>query len=117
MKVIQFKDGTYGLQRYGWYIPVTEYWNFRAEEWRRQPDGVNEAFRTTWEEAENTRIYLTDRGDTITISVKRWNQLLKAEDMLECLEAGGVDNWEWYTESLREYGFFDRVEEGIYHDV
>lgn len=60
---------------------------------------------------------MKDIEDTITISVRRWNQLLKAEDKLDCLEEGGVDNWMGYTESLREYGYFDRVEEGLYHDV
>lgn len=55
--------------------------------------------------------------DTITIPISRYNQLLRSEDRLECLEAGGVDNWDWYSDSLREYGFFDRVEEGLYNDV
>lgn len=53
--------------------------------------------------------------ETITISKKRYYELLEAEDRLECLEAGGVDNWDWYSDSLRDYGYFDRVEEGTYH--
>jgi len=27
----------------------------------------------------------------------------KREDELECLEAGGVDNWSWYGEALDEF--------------
>ncbi len=26
---------------------------------------------------------------------------------LSCLEQGGVDNWEWYYESLKEHGYFE----------
>lgn len=55
--------------------------------------------------------------DTITISVKRLQELLDAEDRLQCLDKGGVDNWDWYSYSLSEYGYFDRVEAGTYHDV
>lgn len=39
----------------------------------------------------------------ITISEDRYDELVRAEKMLSALEAGGVDNWEWYSESLREF--------------
>ncbi|QOV05439.1 hypothetical protein [Klebsiella phage P510] len=28
-----------------------------------------------------------------------------------CLEAGGVDNWSWYSDSLRDGGYFDEEDE------
>jgi hypothetical protein len=35
------------------------------------------------------------------MSSKRIQELLNAERKLNALEAGGVDNWEWYDESLK----------------
>lgn len=29
----------------------------------------------------------------------------------ECLESGGVDNWEWFSESLREGGYWGEEDE------
>ncbi len=46
--------------------------------------------------------------ETITISKKEYTQLKKDADKLECLEAGGVDNWPHYSDSLRDNGFFKR---------
>lgn len=40
---------------------------------------------------------------TVTISLERYNELLKSEDKLTALEDGGVDNWDWYDESLRDF--------------
>ncbi|MHC4296471.1 MAG: hypothetical protein ACYS7Y_04150 [Planctomycetota bacterium] len=37
------------------------------------------------------------------ISPQRITELLDAEAKLQALEAGGVDNWEGYSEALREY--------------
>lgn len=39
--------------------------------------------------------------DQIVISKKEYVQLLKDSLQLSLLESGGVDNWEWYSESLR----------------
>lgn len=36
----------------------------------------------------------------VEIDYNRYSELLKRERELEALEAGGVDNWEWYSESL-----------------
>ena len=41
----------------------------------------------------------------ITIPEGRYAELVKAEKKLNALEEGGVDNWEWYSESLA--GLFD----------
>lgn len=41
-------------------------------------------------------------SENITISVKEYRDLKKAEAKLELLEVGGVDNWEWYGASLFE---------------
>ena len=48
---------------------------------------------------------------TITISTKKYNELVQAQRELLALEAGGVDNWEWYSESLRDAGLFDDEDE------
>lgn len=34
--------------------------------------------------------------ETVTISKRVYDTLLKAAEKLECLEAAGVDNWEGY---------------------
>lgn len=36
----------------------------------------------------------------VEISQERLDELLKSEKILNALYAGGVDNWEWYGESL-----------------
>ena len=41
---------------------------------------------------------------TITLSADRYEYLQKRDDILSALEAGGVDNWDWYYESLKEAG-------------
>ena len=47
----------------------------------------------------------------ITISTDTYNRLVAAERELNALIAGGVDNWEWYSESLRDAGLFDDEDE------
>ena len=37
---------------------------------------------------------------TITITKQEYFDLRVAKEILSRLEAGGVDNWEWYSESL-----------------
>lgn len=41
------------------------------------------------------------------ISEERYSELLDSEKKLNALEAGGVDNWEWYSESLQQAGYWD----------
>lgn len=50
-------------------------------------------------------------SETVTISKKRHDRLCKAEAELHALHAGGVDNWEWYGDSLRDAGLLDEEEE------
>ena len=45
--------------------------------------------------------------EMITITAKRHEELLKSEEILFALEAGGVDNREWYGVSLKEAGIYD----------
>lgn len=42
-------------------------------------------------------------GSNRTISKKKYEELLDRNRKLSALEAGGVDNWEWYGESLSQY--------------
>jgi hypothetical protein len=41
--------------------------------------------------------------ETIVITKEEYELLLKRDFKLSCLEDGGVDNWEWYSESLEPY--------------
>ena len=52
----------------------------------------------------------------VKINVKRLKQLERAASKLSALEAGGVDNWEWYGESLKEWNRENQLEE-ILEDV
>jgi hypothetical protein len=36
----------------------------------------------------------------VTITKKVYDELIKDSKILQLLYAGGVDNWEWYEESL-----------------
>lgn len=49
----------------------------------------------------------------VEISINEYEELLKSEAKLRLLEEGGVDNWEWYGDSLEgleeEYDEIDGV--------
>lgn len=47
----------------------------------------------------------------VTISSKRLKYLEDRDAILSALEAGGVDNWEWYSESLSDAGLCDDEDE------
>lgn len=47
----------------------------------------------------DTSFWLGD-GEQVTISRKEYESLKEDSDTLAKLHAGGVDNWEWYSESL-----------------
>jgi hypothetical protein len=40
--------------------------------------------------------------ETVTITKKEYDRLLADSRFLECLEAGGVDNWDWYSEACAQ---------------
>lgn len=41
--------------------------------------------------------------EMVSITKKEYSHLLDRAFKLECLENGGVDNWEWYGESMKPY--------------
>lgn len=45
--------------------------------------------------------------ETVTISLKEYKSLLDDRKWRIALESGGVDNWEWYSDSLQDGGYFD----------
>ena len=47
--------------------------------------------------------------DTVTIMMDVYRNLVRADIILDMLEAGGVDNWEWYGDSVD----FDVVDEEV----
>ncbi|UFK09530.1 hypothetical protein [Xanthomonas phage DES1] len=54
---------------------------------------------------------MSSEEKTITIKLSIYRALQKDREILRALEAGGVDNWEWYSESLRDAGLLDDEEE------
>ena len=47
-------------------------------------------------------------GDgTVTVSEKFYAELIDALKWKDALEAGGVDNWDFYHDSLEDHGYFD----------
>ena len=48
--------------------------------------------------------------DAIIIPKNEFASLLRDSDKLCRLECGGVDNWEWYTESLYSEGDYDEIQ-------
>jgi hypothetical protein len=44
-----------------------------------------------------------ENEETITVSKEEYKQLQSDSLKLQCLDEGGVDNWEWYGEAMREY--------------
>ena len=53
----------------------------------------------------------TDLAETVTITKKEYMSLLDDAKWRRALEIGGVDNWDWYHESLKDGGYFDDEEE------
>lgn len=49
--------------------------------------------------------------ETVTISLEEYDNLVQRDRILSALEAGGVDNWEWYSDSIQMY-FPELDEEG-----
>lgn len=45
----------------------------------------------------------TNTEETVTLTKKEYWELRRSAFKLDCLEAGGVDNWDWYDESLKDY--------------
>lgn len=43
------------------------------------------------------------KGSNKTISKEEYEDLLDRDRKLSALEAGGVDNWKWYSDSLAQY--------------
>jgi len=57
--------------------------------------------------------------DNVTITKEEYIRLKIGEMTLIRLEHGGVDNWEWYGESLNPDGelSFDEMEESIRKEI
>ena len=47
----------------------------------------------------------------MSLTPARIKELERAEAKLQALENGGVDNWEWYSDSLEEYNKTIQIEE------
>lgn len=54
---------------------------------------------------------MAEDKETVTISKSEYQRLLRADRELSALHAGGVDNWEWYGDSLRDAGFFSEEDD------
>ena len=39
----------------------------------------------------------------VTITKSEYDKLVKDSEFLSCLEAGGVDIWDWYGEAVVEF--------------
>ncbi|MBD9511907.1 hypothetical protein IB265_34730 [Ensifer sp. ENS10] len=53
-----------------------------------------------------------DTTEYVTIPKREYESLKDAALWRRCLEGGGVDNWSYYSDSLREGGYFDEEDEG-----
>lgn len=51
--------------------------------------------------AHETKSSLTE--ETVTISKKEYVKLMQDQWKLYALESGGVDNWDWYSDSISDY--------------
>lgn len=45
----------------------------------------------------------TDNEGNVTMSKEDYLKLCDRLDKLDCLEAAGVDNWEWYDDAMEFY--------------
>ena len=51
--------------------------------------------------------------DTVDVPLKEYKELIRDQKVLRALEAGGVDDWEWYSESLESIDLSDLEVEGL----
>lgn len=56
------------------------------------------------------------KEQTVTISKSEYNNLVRDSKMLCALQSGGVDNWEWYGESLKDF-FKEEEKTESYQDI
>lgn len=49
----------------------------------------------------------------VTITLKQLKEFERSQAKLNALEAGGVDNWEWYDESLKSWHKENDYEEAL----
>lgn len=66
MKLVKFKDGTYGVRRWSWNLLSYEYLYFsNFEPWWSHMFIHSKSWRTTEEKARKEIDYLTDKGKVI----------------------------------------------------
>ncbi len=53
----------------------------------------------------------------VTISKTTYDELIRDSKILRALEAGGVDNWEWYSESLKDAGLYVDEDDEDYDEI
>jgi hypothetical protein len=52
---------------------------------------------------------VAETEETITITKTYLYALVLRDIELDCLEAGGVNNWDYYSDALREGGYFNLI--------
>jgi len=53
-------------------------------------------------------------SDIVEIPIQRYEDLLHSEKVLDCLQAAGVDNWEWYGDAMAQLNDDNETYEDIY---
>lgn len=54
---------------------------------------------------------MENNKDLMVITVREYKSLLKDSLVLTALESGGVDNWDWYGESIGDFLNRENVED------
>lgn len=62
--------------------------------------GSNPVTPTTQQENQMSVEKIAEAMDTVEITRKEYDRLVKDSEWLSCLEAAGVDNWEGYDYAL-----------------
>lgn len=85
------------------YSHMVEQEEAKRSEFEEFDEKINEKRQKLSELEDSCSEYEKVDSDTVTISKEDLLQLRKKEFMIECLEAGGVDNWDFYGDSLDPY--------------
>lgn len=81
-----------------------KYLSLQIESFEKERDRCEEGIRSMKDIYDEIEVYISDyhiNKYTRKISTKEYDELLKRDELLRALEAGGVDNWEWYDESIK----------------
>lgn len=87
--------------------------NLKLESLIDKSDSIRYEISALCERADSLRDSVSVGSVKVSISGSRVREMIKARIILDALESGGVDNWEWYSESMPDGDIDELVQNEI----